>query len=67
MNADHGRWNHLSRGSKLLIQDRGPARHVAPFERAMLESQRAFFVSPSLFSVRLVVSFNLCELLLVKR
>ena len=66
MNADNGRWNHLSRGSKLLIQDCGPARFVAPFERAMLESQRAFFVSSSLFSVKQVVSPNLGRSLLAE-
>jgi hypothetical protein len=46
-NADNGRWNHLCQGSKLLIQERGPESFVTPFERAMLESQRAFFVGPS--------------------
>ncbi|KAL1963335.1 hypothetical protein VTN77DRAFT_8456 [Rasamsonia byssochlamydoides] len=44
-NADNGRWNHLSRGTKILIQERGPAAFAAPFERAMLESQRAFFIA----------------------
>jgi len=44
-NANNGRWNQLSKGSKLLIQECGPARFTSPFERIMLESQRAFFVS----------------------
>jgi len=44
-NANNGRWNQLSKGSKLLIQERGPACFASPFERTMLESQRAFFVS----------------------
>ncbi|KAL1989064.1 hypothetical protein VTN96DRAFT_5827 [Rasamsonia emersonii] len=44
-NADNGRWNHLLRGTKILIQERGPAAFTTPFERAMLESQRAFFIA----------------------
>ncbi|KAJ9297387.1 hypothetical protein DTO271G3_4680 [Paecilomyces variotii] len=44
MNADNGRWSHLSRGTKVLIRDCGPERCAAPFERALLESQRAWFI-----------------------
>ncbi|KAJ9213931.1 transcriptional regulator family: Fungal Specific TF [Paecilomyces variotii] len=44
MNADDGRWSHLSRGTKVLIRNCGPERCAAPFERALLESQRAWFI-----------------------
>ena len=44
MNADNGRWSNLSQGSKVLMQECGPAKYNAPFERAMLESQRPFFI-----------------------
>ncbi|KAF5856119.1 hypothetical protein ETB97_007859 [Aspergillus alliaceus] len=43
-NADNGRWNQLSHGTKALIQRCDVARFRQPFERAMLESQRAFFI-----------------------
>lgn len=43
-NDDMGRWNRLCMGSKLLIQESDPSRFLAPFERSMLESQRAWFV-----------------------
>ncbi|KAE8373333.1 hypothetical protein BDV26DRAFT_285223 [Aspergillus bertholletiae] len=42
-NADNGRWNQLSHGTKALIQNCDVRRFRQPFERAMLESQRAFF------------------------
>ncbi|BAE57536.1 unnamed protein product [Aspergillus oryzae RIB40] len=42
-NADNGRWNQLSHGTKALIQNCDIGRFQQPFERAMLESQRAFF------------------------
>lgn len=44
MSAREGRWNELCQGSKLLIQECGPERFVAGFERAMLESQRAWYI-----------------------
>lgn len=44
ISSDNGRWNNLSSGSKLLIQELGPESFGRPFERAMLESQRAFFL-----------------------
>lgn len=44
ISSDNGRWNNLSSGSKLLIQELGPESFDRPFERAMLESQRAFFL-----------------------
>ncbi|QKX57485.1 uncharacterized protein TRUGW13939_04599 [Talaromyces rugulosus] len=43
--SDNGRWNNLSSGSRLLIQELGPKNFGQPFERAMLESQRAFFLA----------------------
>ncbi|EIT73349.1 hypothetical protein AO1008_04526 [Aspergillus oryzae 100-8] len=43
-NADNGRWNQLSHGTKALIQNCDIGRFQQPFERAMLESQRAFFI-----------------------
>lgn len=43
-NDDLGRWNFLVRGTKLLIQECDPAIYSNPFERSMLESQRAWFV-----------------------
>ncbi|KAB8071261.1 hypothetical protein BDV29DRAFT_159681 [Aspergillus leporis] len=43
-NADNGRWNQLSHGTKTLIQNSDVVRFRQPFERAMLESQRAFFI-----------------------
>lgn len=46
ISSDNGRWNNLSSGSKLLIQELGPERCFdRKFERAMLESQRAFFLA----------------------
>ena len=42
---DTGRWNTLSRGSEALIKECGPEKFKSAFERALLESQRAFFVS----------------------
>ncbi|KAH8646087.1 hypothetical protein BX600DRAFT_156787 [Xylariales sp. PMI_506] len=44
LNTDNGRWNQLCRGTQELVLDCGPARFTSPFERAMLESQRAFFI-----------------------
>ena len=44
MDDKGGRWNQLCQGTKLLIQEAGPERFNAPFERAMLESQRAWFI-----------------------
>ncbi|GAD96740.1 hypothetical protein AOR_1_594154 [Paecilomyces variotii No. 5] len=44
INADDGRWSHLSKGTQTLIQECGPERCAHPFERAMLESQRAWFI-----------------------
>lgn len=44
ISSDNGRWNNLSSGSKLLIQELDPECFDQPFERAMLESQRAFFL-----------------------
>ncbi|KNG84011.1 hypothetical protein ANOM_007782 [Aspergillus nomiae NRRL 13137] len=43
-NADNGRWNQLSHGTKALIANCDIRRFQQPFERAMLESQRAFFI-----------------------
>ncbi|KJK64727.1 GAL4-like ZnII2Cys6 or C6 zinc binuclear cluster DNA-binding domain protein [Aspergillus parasiticus SU-1] len=43
-NADNGRWNQLSHGTKALIQNCDIGRFRQPFERTMLESQRAFFI-----------------------
>ncbi|GAB1194901.1 hypothetical protein APSETT444_004153 [Aspergillus pseudonomiae] len=47
-NADNGRWNQLSHGTKALIANCDIRRFQQPFERAMLESQRAFFVCLSM-------------------
>ena len=44
MHAKGGRWNQLCQGTKLLVQESGPGHFVHPFERAMLESQRAWFI-----------------------
>ncbi len=44
MHEKGGQWNQLCQGTKLLIQESGPERFTQPFERAMLESQRAWFI-----------------------
>jgi hypothetical protein len=41
---DATHWSSLCQGTSLLIQESGPARFEKPFERAMLESQRAWFI-----------------------
>ncbi|KAF7591629.1 hypothetical protein BBP40_001268 [Aspergillus hancockii] len=42
--ADNGRWNQLLHGTKTLIQNCDIVRFRQPFERTILESQRAFFI-----------------------
>jgi hypothetical protein len=42
------KWIHLSKGSKVLFESVGPERCTSEFDRAMLESQRVWFVSSSL-------------------
>ncbi|OAP58850.1 hypothetical protein AYL99_06147 [Fonsecaea erecta] len=44
LNNEGGRWSQLCMGTKLLIEEHGPERFTKPFERAMLESQRAWFI-----------------------
>ncbi|EXJ67154.1 uncharacterized protein A1O5_09801 [Cladophialophora psammophila CBS 110553] len=44
MTDEGGRWSQLCMGTKLLIQERGPEGFIGTFERAMLESQRAWFI-----------------------
>ncbi|KAE8153459.1 hypothetical protein BDV25DRAFT_149523 [Aspergillus avenaceus] len=43
-NSENGQWNQLSHGTKALIQNSDVRRFQHPFERGMLESQRAFFI-----------------------
>ncbi|EXJ84968.1 hypothetical protein A1O3_05643 [Capronia epimyces CBS 606.96] len=52
LSDDMGRWDSLCRGSKLLIQQCGPTRFSEPFERSMLESQRAWFIVQDVDSER---------------
>jgi hypothetical protein len=40
-----GRWNNLSRGCELLFKESDPDRFASGFDRTLLESQRAMFVS----------------------
>ncbi|KIX01249.1 uncharacterized protein Z518_08974 [Rhinocladiella mackenziei CBS 650.93] len=49
---DIGQWNNLSRGSEALVQERGPIGFSSDFDRAMLESQRAFFMIQDLSAGR---------------
>jgi hypothetical protein len=42
---DTGRWNNLSRGCELLFKESDPDRFASGFDRALLDSQRAMFVS----------------------
>jgi hypothetical protein len=44
MNDKGGQWNRLCEGTRLLIQECDLERFKLPFERAMLESQRAWFI-----------------------
>ncbi|KIY02498.1 uncharacterized protein Z520_00963 [Fonsecaea multimorphosa CBS 102226] len=44
LDDDGGRWRQLCMGTKLLMQEYGPERFTEPFERAMLEAQRAWFI-----------------------
>jgi Fungal Zn(2)-Cys(6) binuclear cluster domain len=48
VSSDNGRWNNLFRGSQSLIKQLGPKSFEKPFERAMLESQRAFILTQSI-------------------
>ncbi|KAE8351310.1 hypothetical protein BDV28DRAFT_158861 [Aspergillus coremiiformis] len=43
-NADNGRWNQLSYGTNVLIRNCDVRQFRQPSGRAMVESQRAFFV-----------------------
>ncbi|KAF2665344.1 hypothetical protein BT63DRAFT_482296 [Microthyrium microscopicum] len=44
LSPDKGNWASLSKGSKLLMQELGSDKFKDPFGRAMLESQRTFYM-----------------------
>lgn len=50
------KWIHLAKGSKVLFENVGPERCTSEFDRAMLESQRVWFVSSALESDSLIIA-----------
>ncbi|KAH8697793.1 hypothetical protein BGW36DRAFT_379489 [Talaromyces proteolyticus] len=43
-NPGNSRWFYLSKGSRLLFESAGPERCASGFDRAMIESQRVWFM-----------------------